>query len=83
MTPPEAPQDCRLCPRLAAYRDEVAAEHPDWFNGAVASFGDPDASLLIVDSILFGNTAAESGGIADGDDGHTISIDTTFIDNNG
>ena len=48
MTPQEAPRDCRLCPRLAAYRDEVAAEHPDWFNGAVASFGDPDASFLIV-----------------------------------
>ncbi len=48
MTPAEAPRDCRLCPRLAAYRDDVAAEHPDWFNGAVASFGDPDASFLVV-----------------------------------
>ena len=47
-TPAEAPRDCRLCPRLAAYRDEVAAKNPDWFNGAVASFGDPDASLLVV-----------------------------------
>lgn len=45
---PEAPRDCRLCPRLAAYRDEVAAKNPDWFNGAVASFGDPEASLLVV-----------------------------------
>lgn len=47
-TPPEAPRDCRLCPRLAAYRDEVAAAHPDWFNGAVASFGDEAAELLVV-----------------------------------
>jgi uracil-DNA glycosylase family 4 len=44
----EAPKDCRLCPRLANYRDEVRAEHPDWFNGAVASFGDADAALLVV-----------------------------------
>lgn len=44
----EAPKDCRLCPRLAAFRDESIAAHPDWFNGAVPSFGDPDAALLIV-----------------------------------
>lgn len=45
---PDAPFDCRLCPRLAAFRDEVSAAQPDWFNGAVPSFGDPDAALLIV-----------------------------------
>jgi uracil-DNA glycosylase family 4 len=44
----EAPRDCRLCPRLAAYRDAVAVKHPDWFNGAVASFGDPQARLAVV-----------------------------------
>lgn len=44
----EAPRDCRLCPRLAAYRDEVSVAHPDWFNGAVESFGDPAAELLVV-----------------------------------
>jgi len=46
--PPEAPRDCALCPRLAGYRRENAAANPDWFNGAVPSFGDPDAELLIV-----------------------------------
>ncbi len=45
---PEAPADCRLCPRLAAYRDEARAAEPGWFNGAVASFGDPEALLLVV-----------------------------------
>jgi uracil-DNA glycosylase family 4 len=45
--PPEAPADCPLCPRLVAYRAVNAAAHPDWFNGAVASFGDPGARLLI------------------------------------
>ncbi len=39
---------CSLCPRLVAYRESVAAREPDWFNGAVPSFGDPDARLLIV-----------------------------------
>ena len=45
--PPEAPRDCPLCPRLVAYRAANALAHPDWFNGAVASFGDPQARLLI------------------------------------
>ena len=46
--PANAPVDCRLCPRLAKFRDEVATKEPDWFNGAVASFGSLDAALLIV-----------------------------------
>lgn len=46
--PPEAPRNCALCPRLVAYREEVRAREPGWFNGAVASFGDPAARLLVV-----------------------------------
>ncbi|KCZ47364.1 uracil-DNA glycosylase [Hyphomonas pacifica] len=46
--PPEAPADCPLCPRLVAYREEVAEKHPDWFNGAVPSFGPETAELLII-----------------------------------
>jgi uracil-DNA glycosylase family 4 len=46
--PPEAPANCALCPRLVAYRDEVRLREPDWFNGAVSSFGDPSARLLVV-----------------------------------
>ena len=42
------PKDCRLCPRLADYRDKNAKENPDWFNGAVPCFGADDAKLLIV-----------------------------------
>ena len=45
---PEAPRDCPLCPRLVAYRETVAAREPTWFNGAVPSFGDDTARLLIV-----------------------------------
>ncbi|MDA1132579.1 MAG: uracil-DNA glycosylase, partial [Proteobacteria bacterium] len=40
--------DCRRCPRLAALRDRLRAEHPGWHNGPVPSFGGLDASLLVV-----------------------------------
>jgi uracil-DNA glycosylase len=45
---PEPPRDCPRCPRLVAYRQENAACHPAWFNGAVPSFGDPEARLLVL-----------------------------------
>jgi uracil-DNA glycosylase family 4 len=43
----EPAHDCPLCPRLAAFRDEQRAAHPDWYNGPVPIFGDPDAWLAI------------------------------------
>lgn len=46
--PDTPPPDCGLCPRLAAYRAGNAAEHPDWFNAPVPSFGGLDAPLLVV-----------------------------------
>jgi uracil-DNA glycosylase len=45
---PEPPKDCPFCPRLVAFREENRAAHPDWFNGAVPSFGPDTAQLLIV-----------------------------------
>lgn len=48
MIPAEAPRGCPICPRLVAYRAENIARHPDWWNGAVASFGDPEARLLVL-----------------------------------
>ncbi|HSF94716.1 MAG TPA: uracil-DNA glycosylase [Thermohalobaculum sp.] len=44
----EPPRDCSHCQRLVAYRAETRAAHPDWYNGAVHSFGDPQARLLVV-----------------------------------
>jgi uracil-DNA glycosylase len=41
-------KDCPLCPRLVAFRSDNKAAHPDWFNGAVPSFGSDNARLLIV-----------------------------------
>lgn len=46
--PPEAPKDCAICPRLAGFIAGNRAAHPDWFNGAVPSFGDASGRLLIV-----------------------------------
>jgi uracil-DNA glycosylase family 4 len=46
--PPEPAKDCPLCPRLVAFRKENQKAHPDWFNGAVPSFGPDTARLLIV-----------------------------------
>ena len=45
---PEPSKDCPLCPRLVAFRMANVAAHPDWFNGAVPSFGPSGARLLIV-----------------------------------
>lgn len=45
-TPPDA--DCRLCPRLAGFRDDNRKQYPTFFNGAVPPFGGIDASLLVV-----------------------------------
>lgn len=40
--------DCRKCPRLAAFLDDVHARNPHYWARPVPSFGDPDARLLIV-----------------------------------
>ena len=45
---PEPARACGRCPRLVAFRAENAAAEPAWFNGAVPSFGEAGAELLIV-----------------------------------
>ena len=44
----EPPRDCPRCPRLVTLRDELRAQHPDWWNAPVNAFGDPAAWLAIV-----------------------------------
>jgi uracil-DNA glycosylase family 4 len=44
----EPPRDCPLCPRLVAFREELRAEYPDWWNAPVPNFGDSEAWLAIV-----------------------------------
>lgn len=43
----EPSHECGLCPRLAGFREEQRLAHPDWYNGPVPIFGDPDAWLAI------------------------------------
>ena len=40
--------DCRLCPRLATFLDEVKSEYPDYHARPVAPFGPDKIQLLIV-----------------------------------
>ncbi len=41
-------KDCSLCPRLADFRCQNQQQYPDYYNGAVPSFGELSAELLIV-----------------------------------
>jgi len=40
--------ECRRCPRLAGFLDEVRSKHPDYFARPVPAFGETDPKLLIV-----------------------------------
>jgi uracil-DNA glycosylase family 4 len=44
----EAPRDCPLCSRLVSFRHANRLAEPDWYNGAVPSWGPQDARLLVV-----------------------------------
>jgi uracil-DNA glycosylase family 4 len=46
--PPDPAPGCAICPRLVAYREDTRAKHPEWYNGAVPSFGDAEARLLVL-----------------------------------
>lgn len=48
LRPPTYDADCRACPRLADFLDEVQRAQPDYFCRPVPAFGDPQARLLIV-----------------------------------
>ena len=43
----EPGRNCPLCPRLVGLRETLRAQHPDWFNAPVPSFGPSDARLMI------------------------------------
>ena len=48
MNPTQPGRDCPLCQRLVEFRLANRAEHPNWHNAPVDSFGALDARLLIV-----------------------------------
>lgn len=45
---PKFSPDCRLCPRLARFLDQVRSNHPGYHARPVAPFGPARAKLLIV-----------------------------------
>ena len=48
MTTSQPAHDCRLCPRLAEFRQANQAKLPEYFNAPVPTFGASNARLLIV-----------------------------------
>ncbi|WP_417666926.1 uracil-DNA glycosylase [Roseibium sp.] len=46
--PVDPPLDCDVCQRLVSFRNELTAQHPDWFNAPVPSFTSSQPRLLIV-----------------------------------
>jgi len=53
--------DCRLCPRLVAYRGDNALKNPEWHNAPAPAWGDPEAWLLVV-GLAPGRTGANRTG---------------------
>jgi uracil-DNA glycosylase family 4 len=70
------PRDCLLCPRLAAFREVQRADHPEWFNAPVPSFGDERAELLIVGLAPGLRGANRTGRPFTGDHAGTLLYDT-------
>lgn len=64
----EPDRNCPLCPRLAATREALRVEQPEWWNAPVPAFGDPDATIAIV-GLAPGRTGANRTGLAFTGDG--------------
>ncbi len=72
----EPPRDCPLCPRLVALREDLRAEHPDWWNAPVNAFGDPQAWLAIVGLAPGKHGANRTGRPFTGDHSGPLLFDT-------
>ncbi|HFB2048046.1 MAG: uracil-DNA glycosylase [Hyphomicrobiaceae bacterium] len=75
---PQPKRSCRLCPRLVEFREECQRNHPEWFNGAVPSFGSPFARLLIVGLAPGMNGANRTGRPFTGDYAGDLLYKTLF-----
>jgi len=70
--------DCRDCPRLADFLDQVARKHPDYHARPVAPFGDDNARLLIVGLAPGMHGANASGRPFTGDHAGILLYQTLF-----
>jgi uracil-DNA glycosylase family 4 len=70
--------DCRDCPRLAGFLDQVAVKYPDYHARPVAPFGDTNASLLIIGLAPGMHGANASGRPFTGDHAGILLYQTLF-----
>jgi len=70
--------NCRRCPRLAAFLDDVARQYPDYHAKPVAPFGDSQARLLIVGLAPGMHGANASGRPFTGDHAGIILYETLY-----
>ena len=70
--------DCRACPRLAAFLDQVKADFPDYYARPVPSFGVDDPSLLVVGLAPGMHGANASGRPFTGDHAGTLLYETLY-----
>ena len=70
--------DCRLCPRLSSFLDEVKQEHADYFCRPVPAFGAPDPGLLIVGLAPGKHGANRSGRPFTGDHAGLLLYETLY-----
>lgn len=70
--------DCRACPRLAGFLDEVKRDYPAYHARPVAPFGDPEARLLVVGLAPGMHGANASGRPFTGDYAGILLYDTLY-----
>lgn len=58
----EPPSDCSFCPRLVAFRAQNQSASPDWYNGAVQSFGDACRARVLIVGLAPGLQGANKTG---------------------
>lgn len=70
--------DCRACPRLSEFLDDVKSKYPDYHCRPVPPFGDPEARLLIVGLAPGMHGANRSGRPFTGDHAGILLYQTLF-----
>jgi uracil-DNA glycosylase family 4 len=71
-------EQCRRCPRLASFLDEVSQQYPSYHARPVAPFGDPGARLLVVGLAPGMHGANASGRPFTGDYAGILLYDTLY-----
>jgi uracil-DNA glycosylase family 4 len=71
-------EQCRRCPRLVSFLDQVAQQHPSYHARPVPPFGDPAARLLVVGLAPGMHGANASGRPFTGDYAGILLYDTLY-----